>query len=69
MDALILYGLVLLFLVAFTLLVFLFVGQSEVSSPAQQNSTSMHGNLVSYGLVAAVFVFFVLLTFLVRRGK
>ena len=68
MDALILYALVLLFLVAFTLLVFVFVQKPEVSVQVQQNSTSAHGDRVSYGVVVAVFVFFVLLTFIIRRG-
>jgi phosphate starvation-inducible membrane PsiE len=69
MDALILYALVLLFLVAFTLLVFVFVQKPAISVQAQHNSTSAHGDRVSYGLILAFFVFFSVLTFLVRRGK
>jgi hypothetical protein len=68
MDALILYALVLLFLVTFTLLVFVFVQKPAISVQAQHNGTSAHGDRVSYGVVVAVFVFFVLLTFIIRRG-
>jgi hypothetical protein len=45
------------------------VQKPEASVQAQQNSTSAHGDWVSYGLMLAFFVFFSVLTFLVHRGK
>lgn len=70
MSIWILYGLVIIFLVAFPLLVLAFVQAPEVSTQAQPGGIStMRVEKVSYGLVLAFFVLFALLTFAIHRNN
>jgi hypothetical protein len=70
MSIWIIYGLVIIFLVAFPLLVLAFVQAPEASTQVEQsNISTMQVEKVSYGLVLAFFVLFALLTFVVRRNN
>ena len=70
MSTWILYGLVIIFLLAFPLLVLAFVQSPEASTQEQKDSaSSTHIDKVSYGLALAFFVFFSLLTFAIQRRK
>jgi hypothetical protein len=70
MSVWIIYSLVIVFLLAFPLLVLTFVRSSETSAQKQQNNAStVYVDKVSYGLVLAFFVFFSLLTLAIHRSK
>jgi hypothetical protein len=70
MSILIIYSLVIVFLLAFPLLVLAFVRSPEVSAQKQlENTSKAQVDKVSYGLILAFFVFFSLLTFAIHRGK
>ncbi len=70
MSIWILYGLVIIFLLAFPLLVLAFVRSPEVPAQEQKDSKSTtHIDKVSYGLMLAFFVLFSLLTFAIQRRK
>jgi hypothetical protein len=70
MSIWILYGLVIIFLLAFPLLVLALVQAPESSTEKQKESSSMtHIDKVSYGLALAFFVLFSLLTFAIHRSK
>jgi len=70
MSILIIYSLVIVFLLAFPLLVLVFVQSPEVATQKQLENTSKgHVDKVSYGLILAFFVLFALLTFALHRGK
>ena len=70
MSIWIIYGLVIVFLLAFPLFVLAFVQGPEASIQAQQSSISTaRVEKVSYGLMLAFFVLFALLTFVIRRNN
>ena len=65
-----LYGLVIIFLLAFPLFVLAFVQSPEGAAQEQKDNVSAARiDKVSYGLVLAFFVIFSLLTFVVQRKK
>ena len=70
MSILIIYSLIIVFLLAFPLLVLVFVRSPEGSALARPSDTNTaRSNGIAYGLLLAFFVFFALLTFAIRRGK
>jgi hypothetical protein len=70
MSVWIIYGLVIIFLLAFPLLVLAFVRSPEASVQASSNDTNTaRSNGIAYGLLLAFFVLFALLTFVLQRGK
>ncbi|MBA2395850.1 MAG: hypothetical protein H0V70_24240 [Ktedonobacteraceae bacterium] len=70
MSIWIIYGLVIVFLLAFPLFVLAFVQAPEASTQVQQgNVSTARVDKLSYGLVLAFFVLFALLTFVVRRNN
>jgi hypothetical protein len=70
MSIWIIYSLIIVFLLAFPLLVLAFVRSPDVSAPAGSNDTNTtKSNGIAYGLLFAFFVFFALLTFALQRGK
>ncbi len=70
MEIWIVYSLVIVFLVAFPLLVLSFAQQPDVSSQIQRNTTDTAKiNAIAYGLVVAFFVLFSLLAFAINKGK
>jgi Na+-driven multidrug efflux pump len=70
MSIWIIYSLVIVFLLAFPLLVLAFVRSPEASAQMGSNDTNTaKSNGIAYGLLLAFFVFFTLLTFALQRGK
>jgi hypothetical protein len=70
MSIWIIYSLVIVFLLAFPLLVLAFVRSPEASVQASSNDTNTaRSNGIAYGLLLAFFVLFALLTFALQRGK
>jgi hypothetical protein len=70
MSIWILYGLVIVFLLAFPLLVLASVQSPKASVQEQKDSASTaHIDKVSYGLALAFLVLFSLLTFAIQRRK
>jgi hypothetical protein len=69
MSIWIIYGLVIVFLLAFPLLVLALVQSPGASAQKQPGSSSTALGKVSYGAVATLLVLFVVLTFAVHRNK
>ena len=70
MSIWILYSLVIIFLLAFPLLVLTSVQAPEESAPMKQNNTNTIKSAgIAYVLILTFFVFLALLTFVIQRGK
>jgi hypothetical protein len=70
MSVWIIYSLVIVFLLAFPLLVLVFARSPEASVQASSNDTNTaKSNGIAYALLLAFFVLFALLTLVLQRGK
>ena len=75
MEALFVYGLVVLFFIAIVGLVFFVIAPNSAQVSTQDRNSAnarldgQQNSVLNYGIVAALFLVFIILTFVTRKGQ